>query len=86
MTEVAEDHDITIASVLQALDAAFNLCGTHWVVENPNAQLDMSPILLSLMRGGKVECGRVNYCQYDQIIAKDTSILKTSICRDRNVA
>ena len=45
VTEIAEEHDIMIASVLQALDAAFNLytyC-IHWAVENPNAQLGKRP-------------------------------------------
>ena len=58
--------------MLQALDAAFNLYGIHWVVENPNAQLGRRPVLLSLMRSGRVQCDRVNYCQYDHIFAKDT--------------
>ena len=52
VTEVAEDHDIMIASALQSLNAAFNLYGIHWAVENPNAQLGKSPILLSLVGRG----------------------------------
>ena len=54
VTELAEDQDVMIASVLQALDAAFNLCGIHWAVENPNAQLGRRPMLLSLMRSALV--------------------------------
>jgi hypothetical protein len=77
VTELGEDHDIMIASVLQALDAAFNLYGIHWAVENPNAQLGRRPVLLSLMRSGRVKCGRVNYCQYDHIFAKDTCVRTT---------
>ena len=77
MTEPAEDHDMTIASVLQALDAAFNLYGIHWAVENPNAQLGKRPVLLSLMRSGRVKCAMVNYCQYDHIFAKDTCVRTT---------
>ena len=41
VTELAEDHDIMIASVLQALDAAFNLYGIHWALRGstPHAAL-----------------------------------------------
>ena len=69
MTELAEDHDIMIASVQQALDAALNLYGIHWAVENPNAQLGRRP-----GGSGRVQCGRINYCQYDHIFAKDTCV------------
>ena len=77
VTEMAEDHDIMIASVLQALDAAYNLYGIHWAVENPNAQLGKRPVLLSLMRSGRIQCVRVNYCQYGHIFAKDTCVRAT---------
>ena len=77
VTELAEGHDIMIASVLQALDAAFNLHGIHWMVENPNAQLGKRPVLLSLMRSDRVKCGRVRYCQYGHILAKDTCVRTT---------
>jgi hypothetical protein len=66
-----------IASVLQALDAAFNLYGIHWAAENPNAQLGRRPVLLSQMRSGRVKCGRASYCQYDHIFAKDTCVRTT---------
>ena len=69
--EPAEDHVIMIASILQVLDAAFNLYGIHWAVENPNAPLGKRPVLLSLMKSGRGKCGRVNYCQYDHIFAQD---------------
>ena len=29
------------------------------------------------MRSGRVKCGRVNYCQYDHIFAKDTCVRTT---------
>ena len=61
VTELTEDHDVMIVSVLQALDAAFNLYGIHWAVENPNAQLGRRPVLLTLMRSGRVRCSRVKY-------------------------
>ena len=46
-------------------------------VENPNAQLGKRPVLLSLMRSGRVMCGRVNYCQYEHVFAKDTCVRTT---------
>ena len=77
VTGLAEDHDIMIASVLQALDAVLNLYVIHWAVENPNAQLGKRLVLLSLTGSGRVKCGRINYCQYDHIFAKDTCMRTT---------
>ena len=79
VTEMAEGHDVMIASVLQALDVAFNLYGIHWAVEDPNAQLGKRPVMLALMRSDRVKCGRVNYCQYDHIFAKDTCVRTTVV-------
>ena len=59
------------------MDEAYNLYGIHWAVENPNAQLGKRPVMLALMRSGRVKCGRVNYCQYDHIFAKGTCVRTT---------
>ena len=49
-TERAVDDDYVHATVLQALDAAFNLYGIHYAVENPKAQLGRRPVVLALQR------------------------------------
>ena len=48
-------------------------------MENPNAQLGKRPVMLALMRNGRVKCDRMNYCQYDHIFAKDTCVMTTVV-------
>ena len=63
--------------VLRALDAAFNLYGIHYAVENSKAQLGLRPVVLAQERSGRLFCRRVNYCQYSHIFSKDTNVLTT---------
>ena len=76
-TERAVDDDHVHATVLQALDAVFNLYGIHYAVENPNAQLGRRPVVLALQRSTRLVCHRLNYCQYKHIFAKDTNVWTT---------
>ena len=76
-TERAVDDDHVHATVLQALDAAFNLYGIYYAVENPNAQLGRRPVVLALQRSTRLVCHRLNYCQYKHIFAKDTNVWTT---------
>ena len=63
-TERAEKDDSIHETVLQALDAAFNLYGIHYAVENPMAQLGSRPVILAQQRSTRLCCHRINYCQY----------------------
>ena len=76
-TARAEEDDGIHATVLKALDAAFNLYGIHYAVENPKAQLGLRPVVLAQERSGRLFCRRVNYCQYSHIFAKDTNVWTT---------
>lgn len=63
-TARAEEEDGIHATVLRALDAAFNLYGIHYVVENPKAHLGLRPVVLAQEHIGRLVCRRVSYCQY----------------------
>jgi hypothetical protein len=76
-TARAEEDDGIHATVLRALDAAFNLYGIHYAVENPKAQLGLRPVVLAQERSDRLYCRRVNYCQYQHIFAKDTNVWTT---------
>jgi hypothetical protein len=76
-TPRAEEDDGIHATVLRALDAAFNLYGIHYAVENPKAQLGLRPVVLAQERSGRLYCRRVNYCQYQHIFSKDTNVWTT---------
>ena len=76
-TERAEKDDDIHETVLQALDAAFNLYGIHYAVENPMAQLGRRPVILAQQRSTRLRCHRLNYCQYRHRFAKDTNVWTT---------
>ena len=83
MTEIAdlEGHDNMVASIVQALDAAVNLHVRHspgsGEPERPTWQETDRPVLLPLVRSGRVQCSRINYSQYDHVFAKDTCVRTT---------
>jgi len=78
-TERAQKDDSIHETVLQALDAAFNLYGIHYAVENPMAQLGRRPVMLAQQRSNRLYCHRINYCQYGHIFAKDTNVWTTVV-------
>ena len=56
-TARAEEDDMIHATVLQALDATFNLYGIHYAVENPKTQLGLRLMVLALERSGRLYSG-----------------------------
>ena len=70
-TARAEEDDGIHATVLKALDAAFNLYGIHYAAKNPKAQLGLRPVVLAQERSGRLFCRRVNYCQFNHILVRE---------------
>ena len=73
-TARAVEEDGIHATVLRTLETAFSLYAIYYVVENPKAQLGLRPVVLAQERSGRLFCKRVNYCQYNHIIANDTKV------------
>ena len=87
VTEMAEGHDIMIASVLQALDVAFTQPVWHSLGsrEPGRSAGQETSIMLALMRStsDRVQCGRVNYYQYDHTFA---NLRQGHMCEDSGPA
>ena len=62
---------------MEALIAASEVLGIHFVVENPRAQMELRPVMRAVVKAGTVVKKVVNYCVYGHLYNKPTTLWTT---------